>query len=156
MLPGVVDSREIVKRAAAPFTADEIALVRKGCDAHRRRETDWFSRRLVLSPEAGWTGRVPELQACAIDLGLRPLTFVASGAIDLRLEPRSFGNVAITLAHPAGVGPAEVYWYPAGRLAWLVAWYWNACGDAPDGWIRHTPSNRRRPGGDPARERFQR
>lgn len=46
----------------------------------------------------------------------------------------------------------EQYVYPSIEAAWAAVQDWDGRGDPPDGWIRHQPSNRRRPDGDPTRE----
>lgn len=42
--------------------------------------------------------------------------------------------------------------YPTEKLALAAMEVWDGHGDPPDGWTRNLNSNRRRPGGDPARE----
>jgi hypothetical protein len=48
-------------------------------------------------------------------------------------------------------GYSEAYWYDNAPTAVIQFLKWNGEGE-PEGWIRHTPSNRRRTGGDPATE----
>lgn len=55
------------------------------------------------------------------------------------------------------VGPADtqvyddVYTYRTFKAAITAVLAWDGTGE-PDGWHRHQPSNRRRPGGDPSKE----
>lgn len=46
----------------------------------------------------------------------------------------------------------ESYFYPNEELADESLEQWDGIGDAPIGWLRHTPSNRRRKNGNPQRE----
>jgi len=46
----------------------------------------------------------------------------------------------------------EVWSYPSKFEAMAAFDSWDGLGDAPVGWIRHQPSNRRREEGDPGRE----
>lgn len=134
-----MDAREIVERLLLSdpgHLAGERALQRSARERYAEGRADWLVRRVLLEPEGGWRGRVPLL---------------ADTAIDLRLEPRSFGHVSVVIGAPDGYR-GEHYWYRDSRLAWLVAWFWDCQGEPPDGWVRHTPSNRRRPEGDPSRE----
>lgn len=45
----------------------------------------------------------------------------------------------------------EVFTYTSRDGAWAAVLDWNGVGD-PQGWIRHQPSDRRRPGGDASKE----
>lgn len=45
----------------------------------------------------------------------------------------------------------EVFTYESVVKAWAAVLNWDGKGE-PQGWVRHQPSNRRRSGGDPARE----
>lgn len=45
----------------------------------------------------------------------------------------------------------EVFAYTSWDEAWAAVLDWNGVGD-PQGWIRHQPSDRRRPGGDASKE----
>lgn len=71
------------------------------------------------------------------------------------VQPQMFGTGLLTVAYTIDrydeLTFDECWTYPsvAAAVAALNAWEgW----DPPDGWIRHKPSNRRRPDGDPARE----
>jgi len=46
----------------------------------------------------------------------------------------------------------EVYYYEHAEDAIAACFTWDGVGDAPGPWIRHLPSNRRRPGGDASKE----
>lgn len=47
---------------------------------------------------------------------------------------------------------AHVYDFDDSHAGWVAALGWDGQGE-PDGWVKHFPSGRRRPGGDPALER---
>lgn len=87
----------------------------------------------------------------------------------ITIEPLLFGRVAVKITNPQPDDIAEdgrslseedfdrgfcdeEYTYPSMEAAWAAVLDWDGKGDPPDGWIRHKPSNRRRPSGDPARE----
>jgi hypothetical protein len=53
----------------------------------------------------------------------------------------------------AMVGWSDIYTYEAGSIATAALDAWVKTGSSePAGWVRHQPSNRRRPDGDPTRE----
>lgn len=68
--------------------------------------------------------------------------------------PLLFGRALLTVATPENhvFGQYDEGWYYDTHQAAIYALIvWSGKGD-PIGWTRHTPSNRRRPDGDPARE----
>ena len=60
---------------------------------------------------------------------------------------------AVLITGLDAVGAAEEYSYPDLVQALVAYTLWNFPDEPePDGWIRHVPSNRRRPDGDVSRE----
>lgn len=77
----------------------------------------------------------------------------------LALEPLLTGFRLHVVASPWNMGSDEVYDFPVddrdteakARAAYVALHRWDGTGE-PEGWYRHRPSNRRRPGGDPEQE----
>lgn len=72
----------------------------------------------------------------------------------LGVEPLLFSRARLTVgtAEQHEVGCYEdAYDYDFRSEAFLAFVLWDGVGE-PEGWVRHKPSNRRRPGGDPAQE----
>jgi hypothetical protein len=71
----------------------------------------------------------------------------------LTVTPQLMGAALLTVAKPTTAKGTydEAYTYPTlqGALVYMIAWSPDV---EPYGWIRHIPSNRRRPGGDESRE----
>jgi hypothetical protein len=71
--------------------------------------------------------------------------------------PRTFGRAALTVARTEADDLDlwdECFEYPSPHAALTALGDWILAGGfgEPEGWERHVPSYRRRPGGDPARE----
>lgn len=60
-------------------------------------------------------------------------------------------NALLTIGKPGDGGYEEAYTFQDTEIAMVHFRYWNM-DDEPSGWIRHIPSNRRRPNGDPKQE----
>lgn len=70
------------------------------------------------------------------------------------IAPLLFGQALLTVATPETHTWGhydECWYYESHQEAIYALILWSGKGD-PIGWTRHKPSNRRRPGGDPARE----
>lgn len=88
-----------------------------------------------------------------------PHRHLADGRL-LVLECLVTGYRLHVVATPWNMGSDEVYDFPddqgdAQRAAFVALHLWNGEGE-PEGWYRHRPSNRRRPGGDPEQEHVMR
>lgn len=109
-------------------------------------------RRTVLCPACLW----PEVQP--------PDYLFEPGRVDIdgrqlvvSIEPRTYGRATITAGRPEDheLGIYDQSWdYPDQQQAVyaLLQWVGTSGMAEPAGWWRHKPSNRRRDGGDPARE----
>lgn len=70
----------------------------------------------------------------------------------LALQPLLFGDFRLhVIASPQASRSQSVYDFADAGAAAVALGLWDGRGD-PEGWVRHKPSNRRRPDGDPARE----
>lgn len=71
------------------------------------------------------------------------------------IAPLLFGQAMLTVASPENHswGQWDEGWtYPSHEQAIYALIVWDGRGDPLVGWVRHQPSNRRRPEGDPTRE----
>lgn len=67
------------------------------------------------------------------------------------LAPLLFGGARLSIASDPLVA-SDVYDFQDADRACLEWMLWVPEGGEPEGWYRHRPSNRRRPGGDPTKE----
>ena len=101
--------------------------------AYPRREPP-FPRDYTFSPEAGVYVR----------------RHFGDGAVDL--VPLTFGRGALQRGRAGADDYIDVWTFPSIVAAYCALTAWDGEGDPCDGWIRHQPSNRRRPDGSPASE----
>ena len=75
---------------------------------------------------------------------------IDDGARYVAVDPLTFGEARLGVGTIRGA--YDDVWYYSSITAALNAWAaWDGEGE-PDGWYRHPPTGRRRPGGDPTAE----
>ena len=73
--------------------------------------------------------------------------------LEILVSPMTFGKARLTIGNRDDVGFEDGYCYADPVLAILAALTWTGEGDPIDGWHRHLGTGRRRPDGDPSREK---
>jgi hypothetical protein len=75
---------------------------------------------------------------------------------EVTVQPLTFRRARITVGPPVQQGTWDQCWDYDDMLTAVAAMLaWDGQGDPADGWVRHLPSHRRRPDGDPAKEHIR-